>query len=336
MAVNTERTVGVIARRLVIASLLFLGTGLWSQEGYPFQVKRHDSQVLAFTLMSLTEIEESFGTDLHADPLNYLFLLPGLLSLLLLLGGKRRTERRKSVLVASLFALPFLLASSDPSPSLLAQRGIEAFESGRHAVALGLFDRAEIAGGGNAALRYNVGLCHFVLGREGKALYSLRESIRLDPRNPIPRRVLVELEQALALTSQVPPGGALHPNLPFGLMLVIANLSFVSLGFVLWLKRGSLFILSVLLFIALVGAVSVFLFALAERDKPVAVVVAERGSVKRIPVDGAREWMGLPVGTSLLVKGRAQGYYLVRTGLGLEGWIKDDSVLYNPRYEYRR
>lgn len=49
--------------------------------------------------------------------------------------------------------------------------------------------------------------------------------------------------------------------------------------------------------------------------------------MKRIPVDEAQEWMSLDVGTSLLVTGRAQGYYLVKTGLGLEGWIRDDSVL---------
>jgi tetratricopeptide (TPR) repeat protein len=333
LAVKTERFIGVLARRLVIVSLSLLSTGLWSQEGYRFQVESCGSGVLALTLMGQNEIEESFGKDLYSNPLNYLLLLPGLFSLVLLLGMRGRGKRRDNTLAAVILTLVFLPAISDPSALLLSQRGIEAFKSGNHEEALEWFARAEKLGGENAALRYNIALCHFVLGSEGHALFCLRESIRLDPRNPTPRRVLKELEQRLSLTSQVPPGRTLHPNLPFVLMLLLANLSFLSLGFLLWLKRGSLFILSVLFIIALLGATGVFLFALSERNRPVAVVAIERGGVKRIPVDEAREWMNLKVGTSLLVKGHAQGYYLVRTGLGLEGWIDNESVLFNDRWE---
>ncbi len=323
----------------MIAAFVAVGTAAWSQEGHRFQVERYDSGVLTFSLMSESEIEESFGEDFHSNPLYYLCLLPGpILSVLILASsGKTRPKatggplRGGGTLVAVFFSVIFLIASSDPGLSLFTQRGLSAFLSGGYSEAIEWFSKAEEVGGRNSALRYNRALCHFVLGREGHALFHLRESIRIDPRNPATRRVLSGLEQKLSLKSQVPPGRSIHPNPPFVFILIFSNLSMVSLAFLLRFRQGGFFILSTLLFIALIGAIGVFLFALAERDKPVAVVADTRGNVKRIPVDEAQEWINLDVGTSLLVTGRAQGYYLVKTGLGLEGWIRDDSVLVHEK-----
>jgi len=326
----------------VIIALLALAAVAWTQEGYRFEVERYDYGVLTFSLMSESEIEESFRKDLHSNPLYYLCLLPGpILSVLLLARpGKARPGpgntrprtaggalRGGGTLLAVFFSVMCFTASSEPDPLVFARKGLSAFQSGRYSEAIEWFSKAEEAGGSNSALRYNAALCYFVLGREGHAFFHLRESIRIDPLNPVTRRILGELEQKLSLKSQVAPGTSIHPNPPFVFVLIFSNLSIVSLAFLLRFKRGGLFILSTLLFIALVGAIAVFLFALAERGKPVAVVADGRGSVKRIPVDEAQEWMSLDVGTSLLVTGRAQGYYLVKSGLGLEGWIKDDSVL---------
>jgi hypothetical protein len=193
------------------------------------------------------------------------------------------------------------------------------------------FSKAEQIGGRNSALEYNIALCHFVLGREGHALFHLREAIKIDPQNRSTRQVLGELERNLSLKSQVSPGRALHVNSPFVFVIIFCNLWIFSLAVLLRFRRGGLFILSALLFIGLIGAGGIFLFALAERGKPVAVVADGRASLKKIPVDQAQEWMSLDVGTSLLVTGSAQDYYLVKTGLGLEGWIKDDSVLVNRK-----
>ncbi len=319
----------------MIAAFVALGTAAWSQEGHRFQVERYDSGVLTFSLMSESEIEESFGKDFHSNPIYYLCLLPGpILSVLLLTGpgnARPRTAggalRGGGTLVLVFFSVIFFVASSEPGPSIFIRRGLGAFHSGKYSEAIEWFSRAEEIGGSNSALRYNTALCHFVLGREGHALFHLRESIRIDPRNPATRRVLSELEHKLSLKGQVAPGRNIHPNPPFVFILIFGNLSIVSLAVLLRFKRAGLFILSTLLFIALIGAIAVFLFALAERGRPVAVVADARGSVKRIPVDEAQEWMSLDVGTSLLVTGSAQGYYLVKSGLGLEGWIKDDSVL---------
>ncbi len=322
----------------MIALLLTLGAAGWTQEGYRFQVERYDSEAMSFALMSESEIEKSFVKDLHAHPLYYLCLLPGpVITILSLFRSRRklriakRASRRVGSAAMLLLSSLFLVALSDNSPTYYAKKGLSAFESKRYSEAIQWFGKSESAGGENSSLRYNTALCYFVLGQEGHALFHLRESIRIDPRNAVSRGVLNELEQKLSLRNQVAPGRQIHPNPPFVFILVFSNLFFLSLALLLRFKRGGLFILSTLLFIALIGSIGVFLFALTERGKPIAVVATQAGSVKRIPVDDAQEWMSLEVGTSLLVMGHAQGYYLVKTGLGLEGWIRTDSVLYHGK-----
>jgi hypothetical protein len=323
---------------LVIALLLLLGAVGLAQEGYRFQVERYDSGVMSFSLMGESEIEKSFVKDYHTHPLYYLFLLPGPLITIVSLFRRsiksrkaERASRRSGIVAMFLLSTLFLVAPANSSPSQYAKKGLDAFESKSYSEAIQWFSKSEDVGGENSSLRYNRALSHFVLGQEGHAVFHLRESIRIDPRKSVPRRVLDELERELSLDSQVAPGRRIHPNSPFVLTLIFGNLFALSLAFLLRFKRGGLFILSTLLFIALIGSIGIFLFALAERAKPIAVVAIQGGSVKRIPVDNAREWMSLDIGTSLLVTGHAQGYYLVKTGLGLEGWIKIDSVLYRGR-----
>jgi hypothetical protein len=110
-------------------------------------------------------------------------------------------------------------------------------------------------------------------------------------------------------------------------MILFLNLTFLSFGVVFRLKRGSLFILSALLLLALLGAIGMFFYSMSERDRDIAVVAHEGASLKRIPLDKAREWISLKEGTSLRVSGSAKGYLLVKTGLGLEGWVGRGSLL---------
>ncbi len=101
MAVNAEAVIRAIRRigrsrtrrGLVIAALLALATAAWPQEGHRFQVERYDSGVLTLSLMSESEIEQSFGEDLHSNPLYYLCLLPGPILSVLLLARPGNTWR---------------------------------------------------------------------------------------------------------------------------------------------------------------------------------------------------------------------------------------------------
>ncbi len=111
------------------------------------------------------------------------------------------------------------------------------------------------------------------------------------------------------------------------LLVIIGTVVLIAFGIFYWSKRGALLILSILLFLAAAGSLGTFLYSLVETGKPFAVVSQERASLKRIPLDEAQVWIQLKEGTSLLVEGSAQGFVLVKTGLGLEGWIKADSLL---------
>jgi len=122
---------------------------------------------------------------------------------------------------------------------------------------------------------------------------------------------------------------AVHPNVPFVAILVLFNAAAVLFGVLYRFERGGLFILSVLTFAVLIGALVIFLFALHERGEPIAVVAGQEAPLKRVPLAEAREWILLPEGTALDVRGSAQGYVLVKTGLGLEGWIERNRLLFD-------
>ena len=75
-------------------------------------------------------------------------------------------------------------------------------------------------------------------------------------------------------------------------------------------------------------ALGVFLYVYTDSQHLVAVVTGGGGVLKRIPLDEAANWLVLKQGTSLAVRGQSQEFILVRTGHGLQGWIRKEAVRY--------
>jgi len=61
-------------------------------------------------------------------------------------------------------------------------------------------------------------------------------------------------------------------------------------------------------------------------------VVLEELSLRRIPSEAAESWLDLPAGTAVDLLTEKDGFVLVRTDVGLEGWVNMDSILWpgNP------
>ncbi|MFP4408819.1 MAG: hypothetical protein ACLFPW_09890, partial [Spirochaetaceae bacterium] len=57
------------------------------------------------------------------------------------------------------------------------------------------------------------------------------------------------------------------------------------------------------------------------------VVGAESARMLRIPEPDADTWLTLPQGTAVEVELRHQEFVLVRTGLGVEGWLEAEELL---------
>ena len=231
------------------------------------------------------------------------------------------------------FCLGILCGAAAPFPSDSVEAAVEAYEQGRYDEALQNFITAEKSLPENSSLAYNLALCRYRLGQVGHSLYNLRRCLRLDPSDSDARVLLSRLEHEMDLGSQIAPAMRIHPNLAFIVAVGFFNLVFVMIGLIggggPGLRgKGGWFILFIFVALLSVGGFGALIYAAVNRERPVAVVVAPQGTMKKIPLVQARPWMVLEEGTSLHVKGKAQDHVLVRTGLGLTGWIRSDEVRY--------
>ena len=270
-------------------------------------------------------------------PLFYFLLTPGpLVFTVFLILRMKRKGRSSLVLVLFLLTASNLPSAPGADSSLratsaletLVRQGQQAFESGRYGQALEKFGKAYDGMPSNAVLSHNLALCHYKLNNRGISAHLLRRSIGENPSLPEPRQALFQLEKELGLSAQVPAHSRIHPNIPFTIMIIFFNISIVFLGAVYWFRRGSLFISFVLAMLLSLTALGVFLYVYTDSQHLVAVVTGGGGVLKRIPLDEAANWLVLKQGTSLAVRGQSQEFILVRTGHGLQGWIRKEAVRY--------
>ena len=61
------------------------------------------------------------------------------------------------------------------------------------------------------------------------------------------------------------------------------------------------------------GSLGLFIYTYVDNSRPFGVVIADPGSLRKVPLDGVRGWLSLPEGTALRVVGSARGYLLAKT-----------------------
>ncbi len=313
-APGTDR--GRARARLVVAVCLALSsTAIGAVSTEDFEIRGEE------------QLRRSTSYLYYAKPAYYFLLLPGPVFYATMLFIRKKFGRRGTTLMM-LFAMGILLGATGPFPSASVEAAVEAYDRGRYQDALRSFEEAQKSLPGNSSLAYNLALCRFRLGQFGHSLYNLRRCLRLDPRDGQARTFLDRLEQDLDLGVQVATGIAVHPNLAFLFAVAFFNIAFLILGLVGRQGRGGWFIMLVFIGLLSLGGFGALVYGAVQRNRPVAVVVTSQGSLKKIPLDQAQPWVILAEGTSLQIKGKAQNHVLVRTGLGLTGWIRSDEVRY--------
>jgi tetratricopeptide (TPR) repeat protein len=288
----------------------------------------------AAMLEGVAEVLGSRCSRLHENPLNLLFLLPGAVFLL----SAATLRRRKGLLTVVLLAaagVAFLgigaaHAVGEPPEAAaesLVREAESSYRAGRPGEALELYRQASELLPCNPALEHNLGVCSAAVGDIGAAVVHLRRSLRSRPADPDTREALRAVQEAAGLEGQLPPPVPLNPDVLFVATLALANLSLGAAGFALRRKGVRALILMILLAIAGSITLGVFLGLLYDESRPVGVIVAEDVELARIPEDDARASVLLPPGTSLRVRGRAGGYYLVETASRFRGWVREGAIL---------
>ena len=311
----------------LVAFLLVCGLAVgFAQDHRPSSQERSASAAsggggLDLRLKDQAEVERSESKQRYKNPLNLLFLLPGLLFFVfVLVTGKYG----KPFLF---FSLLLLLSSTEPDRLALIQKAQESFASGNYQEAMEIYGQAEKLMPGNSAVLYNLGVVSHYLGQPGYAVHYLRRALHLAPADMQARRALAAVERRSDLAGQVAPPLAVHPDIAYLLLLIFANMTLVVGAFVVRTKKVQFLITLVLLAIVALGCLAFFLGLIGVDARSVGVVVSAQGELLRVPEEDSKTWFELPEGTSLFVRGRSGGYYLVETPSELEGWVKSDTIL---------
>jgi tetratricopeptide (TPR) repeat protein len=267
------------------------------------------------------EVESSDCKGRYRNPLNLLFLMPGLLFFISALVTRR--HRRLSLF----FSLLFLLGANGPDSSELLRRAEESFASGHLVQARETYLQAEKLLPCNSALLYNLGVVSHYLGQPGYTVHYLRRSLRLAPADGQARSALQALERHYNLVGQVAAPFPVHPDVAYLFLLIFANMVFIMGAFAVRTKKVRFLISLVLVAIVALGWLAFFLVRISLESRSVGVVVSEGGELFRVPEADSKSWFELPEGTSLFVTGGRQEYYLVETPSQIKGWVRRDTIL---------
>jgi hypothetical protein len=267
------------------------------------------------------EVQRSSCGGAYRKPLNLLFLLPGTLFFAFALPGRRRRR------LLPFLSLLLLLGLSPEGAEQLVRGGEQAYRQGRFQEAARLYGEASELLPCNPALSYDLAIALHGAGQRGPAIHHLRRSLKGQPADGQVQAALQSLERSYGLLGQLPAPPGVHPDLFFWLSIVLCNLSLVTAAFVVRRRGVQVLIAFVLLVIAMGSSLGLFLGYLGRDSQRGGVVVSEGVGLQRIPEADSGNWLELPAGTSLRVRGETGGYYLVETSSRLQGWVPKDQFL---------
>ncbi|MFW6251470.1 MAG: tetratricopeptide repeat protein, partial [Alkalispirochaetaceae bacterium] len=283
------------------------------------------------SLLSVEEIlgeEESFS---HRESGSYLLFLIGP-GILLVIGVSVTVQRRRrsavivTALFSSLLSLFPLSGVSERVEEGLA-RAERLFERGAYAEAVAAYDGLIEEFPWNGALFHNYGVAAYRLGSRGEAVHGFREAVRFDQSDRDRRALLRSVEEEYGLEEQVGVPRFVDPDLALIGLLLFFNLGLPLMVLLPFRAKGQRVIFGTLfLILTLLGGL-LFFQAVRIESQARGVVGAESARMLRIPEPDADTWLTLPQGTAVEVELRHQEFVLVRTGLGVEGWLEAEELL---------
>ena len=299
-------------------------------ELYSFRVRslldslQEDTQ--DFSLIPVQELLKEGKTGLYKNPWLYLLFLPGPVYLLFVRLGVFR--KSSIVLLVSLLLMSAALQESLDTAWL--DEAQKAFEKADFDQALKLYETRGRGWEERAAFLYNRGVLRFLSGSNSSAVADLRSALKIRPTNSLFSGTLSLVEEHLGLEHQPVTTLFVSPDLLFVLILLSVNLIFIFLAFHR-LKRQSgwsmlMVLLSILVSMAGTTELTRSLLLLHRKE---AVVSAEI-SIRKIPEENASPWIALPEGTAVEMIRSFDGFVLIHTAYGLEGWVsRDDLIMLN-------
>ena len=283
----------------------------------------------AFALLSVTQMQQTENTDAFEQPVNYLWLLPGILVLGVVLILRRQGRGSGGAPFVAGLLLFIAAGASTPFPSTSLQEGIDAFQAGNTQLAISKFRTALVSRPHNAGILYNQALCYFQDHRFGEAIYYLDSAIRYRPTDSQMREALGWMESRIGLTRQIEPPWSVAPDLMLIITAILFNATCVLIA-VSGRGRGGRYAISLAFAVILVlTSAAGLIYTISVQQTEIGVVGSSSGNLLKIPRADATSWLELQPGTTVRVLLDSNGFYLVRTGYGVEGWLPANDLLYH-------
>ncbi|MBU8913549.1 MAG: BatD family protein [Spirochaetales bacterium] len=284
----------------------------------------------SFELLRSEEIRSVEPRNWYRNPMSYGLFVPGLLVLLVLRIWKRRGSQASLIALA---AFVFVAAASDDLPWPEINRALELYDAGDLTGAIHAFEDTSRRAPGSPGIQHNLAVLYYQQGDIGRSVYAAREAVRLNPSSGRIRDTQLLIERAAGLERSVPARHIVHPDLVFGVLAGVVNVFCVLLVFLgrqKGLRRAGLLAIGQILLGVIAIALTIGLVMAAGVHEDQVGVVLEELSLRRIPSHAAESWLNLAAGTAVDLITQKDGFVLVRTDLGLEGWVNMDSILW-PR-----
>ena len=204
-----------------------------------------------------------------------------------------------------------------------------SYQNGDYVMASESFYSAKLIQKCDSAISYNIAASQLAAGNKSAAMAWLRQAIQESPNNNNYRRELSELEKLMKVESNHAPAFFLSKSVFFYSTIVFFH---ILIGFSLVPKQRrykSLFFTGILFF--LIGT-SVILFSHTVYEENKTIKVFESSQLRKIPLKAAKEWIPIPDGTTLQIKGEYNNFFLVQTSYGLDAWVDITSKLTDTEF----
>lgn len=261
----------------------------------------------------------------YDDPLAYGWLVPGLLVFVATRIWKRRDAGAAMLVVC--VGLLLTDAAADRLRWTDIDRGLARYRQGDLPSAIYAFEDAVRATPDSAAINYNLAVLHFKSGDTPRAAFAAREAVRLAPLQDLPRGLLATIERSKGIERSVAPPHLVHPDLFFLALAVLVNAFFAGAALTRGRRRSATVIAGILLVLLIAGSATGLATSALCHEHQIAVV-REGITLRRVPGVEADGWLAVESGSGVTVVATHGGSVLVRTDLGLEGWVSVTDLIW--------
>jgi len=259
------------------------------------------------------------------NPWIYLLPLPFLFVMLVLMLMKKKKWGPWAVVLSVFILISSTIATEFPlEQSLLDAQN--AYQQENYSEALKLYRSLEEYLSENSFFLYNLSLIQWQQGNAGKAELALRTALKRNPGNSLFINTLERMDKDFQLQNQYDGLLLLKQSwfLIIFLGLTTLMIIFITMHFILNRTRTLLYLTALFSLWVLSGLT--LGYVIWENQSEQIIIMEDQTALRKISGDSAKEWIFLQAGTSLEVLERFEDYLFVRTGYGLEGWVRSDQI----------